>query len=390
MNDVLMSDVDRRWGGRARCLVHFALVAAIAGAGLGWTGGRATAVEVSWSFDDSTLTPRFNNHTTSMVFLNGAATSDAVSFGPASSFGLPAMPGGDATVMQFPAFSNAQGLALYDLGPANGVVNTAAPADPPVYSPAIYINQYTMAWDILVPNVNANWFSCYQTTANNTSTSTNADGDFFIRPSDGGIGISGTYDGAVTSGEWHRIVAVVDATAQDPVTLAPRSPTLTKYIDGVLVGTNTLISGADGRWAMYTDTNENPPPTADAFILTDNSGDTNEGYISAFYYTDRVVDPADIAAWGGPKAFGLPGPGDVNFDGTVNIFDINAVSSNWNAAGPAGDANHDGIVNIFDINLISANWTPAGATAVPEPATVGLLLVGAALVGIGRKRFGAK
>ena len=48
--------------------------------------------------------------------------------------------------------------------------------------------------------------------------------------------------------------------------------------------------------------------------------------------------------------------GDINLDGTVNIFDINSVSSNWSTAGPQGDANGDGIVNIFDINLISSNW----------------------------------
>jgi len=77
---------------------------------------------------------------------------------------------------------------------------------------------------------------------------------------------------------------------------------------------------------------------------------------------------------------------DVNMDGVVNIFDINLVSSNWNTAGPAGDANKDGIVNIFDINLISANWTPAPAQAVPEPTTAVLLIVGAALIALVRRR----
>jgi trimeric autotransporter adhesin len=77
--------------------------------------------------------------------------------------------------------------------------------------------------------------------------------------------------------------------------------------------------------------------------------------------------------------------GDVNFDGKVDIFDINLVSAHWNEGGPTGDANHDMIVNIFDINLISAHWgemSPPGATAVPEPAT-GLL----ALIGLGSLAF---
>jgi len=80
--------------------------------------------------------------------------------------------------------------------------------------------------------------------------------------------------------------------------------------------------------------------------------------------------------------------GDVNFDGTVNIFDVNTVSAHWSESGPIGDANEDGIVNIFDINLISANWTPTGgATTVPEPSTL-LLAAMACLCGLALRRRG--
>ncbi len=69
-------------------------------------------------------------------------------------------------------------------------------------------------------------------------------------------------------------------------------------------------------------------------------------------------------------------PGDVNFDGVVDIFDVNLVSSHWNEAGPMGDANHDGSVDIFDINLISSNWNPlGGVSVVPEPGSVVLAVV---------------
>ena len=78
--------------------------------------------------------------------------------------------------------------------------------------------------------------------------------------------------------------------------------------------------------------------------------------------------------------------GDINLDGTVNIFDINSVSLNWNTAGPQGDANGDGIVDIFDVNLISGNWTPTGggATVVPEPSAIVLALVAAIGCLVGR------
>ena len=88
-------------------------------------------------------------------------------------------------------------------------------------------------------------------------------------------------------------------------------------------------------------------------------------------------------------AHALEIPGDVNFDGTVNIFDINVVSSNWSTPGPLGDANGDHTVNIFDINVVSAHWGDSiyggsGAATVPEPsgivlavlACLGLLAIG--------------
>lgn len=75
---------------------------------------------------------------------------------------------------------------------------------------------------------------------------------------------------------------------------------------------------------------------------------------------------------------GLSHDGDVNFDGVVNIFDINLVSSGWNTTNDRPDANGDNIVNIFDINLISSNWNNnvGSATPVPEPQSIVLLAAG--------------
>ncbi len=85
-------------------------------------------------------------------------------------------------------------------------------------------------------------------------------------------------------------------------------------------------------------------------------------------------------------------PGDVNFDGHVNIFDINTVSSNW-AAGPEGDANGDLVVNIFDINMISSNWgAPLAGAAVPEPSAIvtAALGLGALSLFVVRSRLGRR
>jgi hypothetical protein len=202
-------------------------------------------------------------------YYNGATTSDVVGFGTASSFGLPALAGGDATVMSFPAFAQDQGLLLEPASSANGGGE--------------YINQYTMIWDVLIPDVSAQWMSFYNTNATNSN-----DGDFFIRPSDGGIGISSQYDGTVNSGQWHRIAMVLDIDS------------MYKYIDGALVGSQIGLTGVDGRWAMYTTEHD-----VKTFLLTDNDGETNSGYINSFYFINEALDASAIAGFGGPDADGV-------------------------------------------------------------------------------------
>jgi len=102
---------------------------------------------------------------------------------------------------------------------------------------------------------------------------------------------------------------------------------------------------------------------------------TSNGYNVIYENSQIILDELD---------------GDANHDGVVNIFDINLVSANWNPAGPVGafapgNINHDTVVNIFDINQISSNWAHvatnggvAHAQAVPEPATLGLAILGLA------------
>ena len=202
-------------------------------------------------------------------YFNGATTSGAVSFGTASSFGLSALPGGDATVMSFAAFQPDQGLALDTGCGPNGSTGD--------------INQYTMIWDLLIPSFNNEYASLY-----NTSGSNGNDGDFFIRQ-DKGIGISGQYDGIVNAGQWYRIAISMDLELS----------TMSKYIDGVLVGTQTLSSGAGGRWSLW------PTGTYPTFLLADEDGETNAGYINSFYFADRALTGSEIAAFGGADTNGV-------------------------------------------------------------------------------------
>ncbi len=77
--------------------------------------------------------------------------------------------------------------------------------------------------------------------------------------------------------------------------------------------------------------------------------------------------------------------GDANGDGTVSLFDLNALGANFgatNATWQLGDFNYDGVVSLLDLNALGANFgsvgpsTPAANPAVPEPASLVLLGLG--------------
>ncbi len=234
--------------------------------------GRVSASEIQFDFNGD-LSASVGSGT--LEYFNGTTTSSAVSFGTAGDFGLPALPGGDATVMSFAAFQPNQGLAL-----DTGCGPNGSSGD---------INQYTMIWDLLIPDFVSSYSSLYNTSASNSN-----DGDFFIRK-DMGIGISGEYSGIFNANQWHRIAVTVDLELEDP--------TMSKYIDGLFVGSQVLSSGTGGRWSLW------PTGTHPTFLLTDEDGETNAGFINSFYFTDRVLTGSEISAFGGPDADGaIPEP----------------------------------------------------------------------------------
>ena len=173
-------------------------------------------------------------------------------------------------VMRFPACSSSQGYVLPHGAAPNGGGSK--------------VNQYTLILDVLFPATSTGYRAFWQTDTNNTS-----DADLFVNGANG-IGISGTYQGSLTLGAWHRVAFALDLTAT--------SGQLSKYIDGALVGTQTLSEGVDGRWSLG--------PTA--LLFTDDNGETGVGYVSSIQFHNRTLTVADTAALGGPQAAGIPVP----------------------------------------------------------------------------------
>ena len=75
-------------------------------------------------------------------------------------------------------------------------------------------------------------------------------------------------------------------------------------------------------------------------------------------------------------------PGDANLDGSVDDDDLSLLLASWGqdvtneADGGWGNGEFSGTppVNDDDLSLLLANWT--GSAAVPEPAAVGLVVMG--------------
>jgi hypothetical protein len=72
--------------------------------------------------------------------------------------------------------------------------------------------------------------------------------------------------------------------------------------------------------------------------------------------------------------------GDFNLDGVVNGTDLSIMSGNFgDSVGYAGgNANTDLLVNGTDLSILSSTFGNIATTSVPEPATIGLMAIGAA------------
>lgn len=211
--------------------------------------------------------------------------SDYVQFGTTGSFGIPVLPGegGDQGVMRFTPLGSGETIIVKPDTGATGRITT-----------------WTLGYELLVPPGQGRWMSLLQTDPSNTS-----DGELFLRgatasnATEAGVGIAGSYQGTVTYGAWHRLVFTAEKDGAATV--------LRKYVDGALVGTQTLTGT---RWELDSE--------GGFLLFSDEDGEVSGGYLASFLFVPEALSPAAVAALGGAAAGGFyaaaPVEGATQFD----------------------------------------------------------------------------
>jgi predicted phosphodiesterase len=227
---------------------------------LGLDLSARAAVTGQWDFNSSNLTATV-----------GAALAYRGTTASTTSFTTTTIGGQPATVMSFPATTATQGYRMtHGIAPNGG---------------GGFVNQYTLIMDVMFPAASSGGYrALLQTSENNAN-----DGDIFVNPANG-IGISGIYHGVLGPDTWHRVALVVDLTFP--------TQRLRKFIDGILVGTQDLSDGVDGRWSLN--------PTA--LLFTDEDGETAAGFVNSIQIRSEAMLTSDVAALGGATATGIPLP----------------------------------------------------------------------------------
>jgi autotransporter-associated beta strand protein/YVTN family beta-propeller protein len=214
-----------------------------------------------------------------------------------------------------------------------------------------FVNQYTLIMDVMFPSPSSDqWRALFQTDPFNHAGN---DAEFYVgngsaTPNANGIGAEGQFNGTLTPGAWYRIAFAVDLTA-------PAGQQLIKYVNGALVGSQSLSGGVDGRYALG--------PTA-ALFTAGISGFTQPGFVSSIQFVNGTLPAAAVAALAGPSASKLPA-GNAAIQFVNSSRSGNALSLDW--TGPDGQFQVQGTSN-----LDHPNWQPVGGLTTNRNATIGI------------------
>jgi autotransporter-associated beta strand protein/YVTN family beta-propeller protein len=185
-----------------------------------------------------------------------------------------------------------------------------------------FVNQYTLLLDLMYPAASSGqWRALFQTDPFNHAGN---DADFYVgdssaAPDANGLGADGQFNGSLAPDTWYRVAFAVDLKAA-------AGQQLTKYVNGSLVGSQSLSGGVDGRYALG--------PSAALFTAGISAGGfTRPGFVSSIQFVNSCLSPGSVEALGGPTAAKLP-PGDALI--RIVSVSLNGPMLTLNWIGPSG------------------------------------------------------
>ena len=219
-----------------------------------------------------------------------------------------------------------------------------------------FVNQYTLIMDVMFPGSSSGqWRALFQTDPFNHPGN---DAEFYVgngtsSPDGNGLGTAGQFNGPLAADTWYRIAFAVDLAAS-------AGQQLSKYINGVLVGSQSLSGGVDGQYSLG--------PTAQLFTTGLAGGFTQPGFVSSIQFVNGWLPPAAIAALGGPSAAKLP-PGNAIIQVTNITQNSSLVNLGW--TGPDGQFQVQSASNLISpgwlaVSSLSSNHTVSVPMSAPS------------------------
>jgi hypothetical protein len=135
-----------------------------------------------------------------------------------------------------------------------------------------YGNLYSIMMDVKLP-ASGKWYALYQTDTGNGN-----DADAYVNENDL-IGTAADYEGAVSIGDWHRVVITVNTAEK-----------LSFYVDGMLLNEVTNSIGVDGNYALYLD---------QLLLFADGDGYDDTLDVSEVAFWNSVLTAEQVTALGG-------------------------------------------------------------------------------------------
>jgi len=175
--------------------------------------------------------------------------------------------------------------------------------------------------------------------------------------------------------------------------------TLPGYLDQSLDDFLDAVAGTDairywddvtGGWSNITNATRDVDYTLEYIAMGVEDFEDSEGFTALTFIKKPIVTVSTRAL------------GDANGDYRVDELDAKLMAANWGQSGDwlDGDVNGDGKVNAVDATIIAAQWgqdlldpqtnefskTGIQPITVPEPSVLVVLLIGAAMLLVRRKR----